>query len=179
MKKILLLSALLLLAMISFTLPVSAETSLQSDAQLDNIRSNCTTIKNSLNQLHASDALMRVNRGQLYESISSKLMQRFATRVANNQISNSNLTAIDSNYQTYLTNFREDYISYDKALSLAINTDCQNQTADFINNIEKARQRRAILHEDTMKLNSLIEEYAVKFNMIKESVLGINNGLKQ
>lgn len=170
---------LLVIAAVTVNLPVNAESVSMTDAQLGHVRANCTTIKNSLNQLHASDALMRVNRGQLYEAISSKLMQRFSNRVTSNQLDSSSLISIDSSYKIALTTFRDDYITYEKALSLAIGTDCQKQTSEFIANIEKASQARLVLHGDVEKLNSLIDEYGVKFTVIKEQVLGINGGVSR
>jgi hypothetical protein len=59
---------------------VSAQSKLSS-TQTKQISDSCLLTKNTLNQLHASDALLRVNRGQIYELMYTKLMSRFNTRI--------------------------------------------------------------------------------------------------
>lgn len=152
--------------------PARAESiSTLSETQLTQVRANCTIIKNSLNQLHASDALMRVNRGQLYEAIGSKLMSNFASRVANNNLNNSSLLATSQDYQSQLAGFRNDYILYEKALSTAIGTSCTEDTANFVSNIDKARQLRMTIRSDVENLNNLIGNYYDKFTAVKKLIV--------
>ena len=82
--------------------------------QADRVRTNCVSIKNSLNQLHASDALLRVNRGQVYESMATKLMDTFNARLSNNRLDNKAMTAATTSYRAALATFRSDYIAYEQ-----------------------------------------------------------------
>lgn len=127
--------------------------------QTTRIKANCVAIKNSLNQLHASDALLRVNRGQVYESMASKLMDNFNARLASNKLDNKAMTTVTNNYRTALTNFRADYIAYEQQLSAAIAVDCYEQPNTFHVAIDKARELRQKVHEDVLRLHRLIDDY--------------------
>lgn len=148
-----------------------AQTGTYSDSQLAHVRSRCVEIKNTLNQLHASDALLRVNRGQLYESLGSRLMNPFANRVASNGLDNYNFVSTVDSYKDALSDFRKNYITYDKALSAAINTDCSNDTAKFLDNIEIARQNRVIIKSDISRLNDLIGNFSNSFSSLKAKII--------
>ena len=47
-----------------------------TEAQLTKIQTECSSIKSHLKKLRSNDALMRVNLGQNYETISSRLMAK-------------------------------------------------------------------------------------------------------
>jgi len=158
------LSTLAVVAALTVLFGLSAQTahaqstSLTSE-QIDHIRSNCTTIKSTLNQLHASDALLRVNRGQVYESMASKLMGPFNSRLSNNRLDARATSAVTTSYRTALDAFRSNYKSYEEKLSSAIRIDCFNQPELFYNTIEQARINRAKVHDDVLKLHRSIDDY--------------------
>lgn len=127
--------------------------------QAEQVRTNCLSIKNSLNQLHASDALLRVNRGQVYESMASKLMDNFNNRLAINSLDNKAMNTVTTNYRTALNNFRSDYIAYEQKLSSALRIDCSAQPNSFHNTVLEARKLRQTVHEDVLKLHRLIDDY--------------------
>jgi hypothetical protein len=127
---------------------------------LKRVSANCFTIKSSLNQLHVSDALLRVNRGQIYESLSSKLMQRFNTRLTNNGLDAKDLIATTQNYDSSLTSFRSDYQGYEEQLSAAIAIDCTKQPANFYIAVQNARTKRNQVHSDVVALNHSIDDYS-------------------
>ncbi len=127
--------------------------------QQQKIMSNCVSIKASLTQLHASDALLRVNRGQLYESMASKLMERFNDRLGGNSLDNRAMTTVTTNYRTQLTAFRIDYIAYEQKLSSAINIDCATKPQEFHNTLQEARTLRSTVHKDVKNLNQHIDDY--------------------
>ncbi len=127
--------------------------------QTERVKLNCVSIKNTLSQLHASDALLRVNRGQVYESMASKLMDTFNTRLANNRLDNKAMMTVTSNYRTALNNFRLDYIAYEQKLSDAIKIDCSAQPNTFHETLEEARTLRKKVHEDVLKLHRYIDDY--------------------
>ncbi len=130
-----------------------------TDEQKQQIIDNCVSIKNSLSQLHASDALLRVNRGQIYESMAGKLMDRFNDRLGNNSLDNKAMLTITTNYRTQLTSFRTDYISYEKKLSEAMNINCTEKPTEFYNSVEDARTLRNTVHTDVIKLHQYIDDY--------------------
>lgn len=128
------------------------------------VKANCSSIKTSLTQLHASDALLRVNRGQMYESVASKLMDRFNDRLSGNRLDNKAMTTVTGNYRTALNNFRTDYIAYEQKLSEAIRIDCTQQPNTFHNAVIEARSLRATVHGDVEKLHRIIDDYRFSVN---------------
>ena len=127
--------------------------------QSEQVKTNCFAIKNSLNQLHASDALLRVNRGQVYEAVASKLMDTFNDRLASNRLDNKAMATVTTSYRTALTTFRTDYIAYEQKLSEAIRIDCTSQPNTFHAAVEEARVLRQTVHEDVTRLHRLIDDY--------------------
>jgi hypothetical protein len=137
----------------------SAENSTMSTQQITQIRNNCVSAKNTLSQLHASDALLRVNRGQLYESISTKLMAGFNGRVSNNSYDNTDLVFITKEYNLALDTFRTDYIKYEEKLSTAMAVDCTKQPVAFYDEVSSARSERDQVHSDAEKLDQYVDQY--------------------
>lgn len=156
--------SLVLIALTAATLlPVLAFSTAQAEElspdQISRIQSNCLSIKGSLAQLHASDALLRVNRGQIYESIGTKLMDSFNARLSNNSLDNKGLVTVSTDYQKSLTTFRSDYQAYEQQLSSAIKIDCTKDPTSFHEALLNARTKRSTVHEDIVKMNQYIDDY--------------------
>ncbi len=147
---------------------VYAQDSLISSAQIQKIRDNCLSTKNTLNQLHVSDALLRVNQGQIYESISTKLMDRFNNRVANNKMNNSSLVPVMVSYNSALNSFRSDYKQYEEHMSLTIDINCFNRPTDFYNSVLSARSLRNQVHNDVLVINQLIDQYQLALDSFEK-----------
>jgi hypothetical protein len=158
------LSTLVAAAVLTVLFGVSAQTvhaqsTTLTAEQVERIRSNCTSTKSTLNQLHASDALLRVNRGQVYESMASKLMDPFNSRLNSNRLDAKATSAVTTSYRTALDAFRNDYRNYEQKLSSALRIDCFNQPQLFADTIEEARVNRAKVHDDVVKLHRYIDDY--------------------
>lgn len=140
-----------------------ASTSAQADdltpEQTQRVKANCVSIKSSLSQLHASDALLRVNRGQVYEAMSTKLMDTFNSRLASNSLDNKAMVTVTDNYRKALDTFRTDYIAYEQKLAAAIRIDCVSQPNTFHTTVQDARKLRKTVHEDVQKLHRFIDDY--------------------
>lgn len=156
------LVATVFLSVVSLT-KVEAQTIL-TDEQLQRIAANCQTIKNSLDQLHATDALLRVNRGQIYESMGTKLMNNFNARLNSNGLDTQGLSVVTNGYQLALGMFRADYQSYERQLSAAIRIDCEKQPSEFHFAIEDARDKRNKVHSDVIRLHQYIDDYRSAVN---------------
>lgn len=163
----------LALAICSFgSSAVFAENSMLNSAQSSTIIANCTPIKNRLDQLHVNDALLRVNRGQLYETILSKLIVQFNKRAQSNNFDTSELQLTAEKISVQLENFRKDYIIYEQQLDETIKVGCSNGAQSFVNNIELSREYRKRVYEDIKLLNNTIDEYSMNFINIKQTILG-------
>lgn len=141
----------------------SAQTSLTKE-QVERISVNCLSIKNTLNQLHATDALLRVNRGQIYEAMSTKLMDRFNSRLLSNSLDATGTLAVTNSYRTALATFRTDYQAYERQLSAAIKIDCTDKPTDFHLAVEDARTKREKVHDDVVRLHRYIDDYRSAVN---------------
>src|SRR6188508_2865151 len=126
--------------LVSFAAIPSASAEDLSPEQVAKIKQNCVAIKSSLSQLHASDALLRVNRGQMYESLATRLMDTFNSRLSSNKLDNKAMVTVTGNYRTALASFRTDYIAYEEKLSDAINVDCVSQPNTFHTTVQEARK---------------------------------------
>jgi len=150
-------------AIVARPLFVHADTPM-TEAQIQRIRDNCVEAQSTLYQLHASDALLRVNRGQLYESMSSKLMEPFDSWLTLNSYNPSDLLSIASDYDSKLTEFRTDYQQYEEAMSKTLQINCTNQPVAFYDSVGDTRDKRAKVHEATLALHDLIKDYKKAFD---------------
>lgn len=155
-----LLSALTLHAVVS-----AQETAPMTEEHIERIRRNCVKAQTSLNQLHASDALLRVNRGQLYESISTKLMVPFNSRIALNRLDSRGLPAIASQYEKQLAAFRLNYQQYEETMSATLKLDCTKQPVAFYDSVNDTRTKRYLVHTSTTELHQTIEAYKAEFEV--------------
>jgi len=132
--------------------------------QEQRIKTNCVSIKSSLTQLATFDTLLRVNRGQLYESIATKLMDRFNARLAFNRVNGDPFTTTTSDYRAGLTTFRADYLAYKQDLSTALAIDCAKNPTEFAQAIDAARTKRTKVNDDVKALDRLITNYQTSTN---------------
>ncbi|MFZ2125698.1 MAG: hypothetical protein WA087_02645 [Candidatus Saccharimonadales bacterium] len=138
---------------------VAAQSIAMNSAQTEIIRSNCVSAKTKLKQLQASDALLRVNMGQTYETILTKLMEKLNGRLSSNDYGNGDFVSISINYRSTLDSFRSDYIAYEKQLSSAIDIDCSSQPVSFYDAVVLAQTKRGQVHGDITKLNQFAAKY--------------------
>lgn len=143
---------------------VRADSAPMDDAHANRIRANCLNAQATLNRLHASDALLRVNRGQLYESISNKLMATLNSRIALNQMDGSKLSQITATYNKDYTTFYNDYLVYEQQLSAALQIDCTKQPVAFYDAVNDARTKRNTFHSSVVELNKQLAAYSDAFN---------------
>ena len=127
--------------------------------QLQQISNNCISLKSTINQLHASDALLRVNMGQLYELVSTKLMDRFNSRVSSNNLKTDKLATSSGIYKIDLDAFRADYIIYEESIVSLIKTDCRSNPGGFYDLLIVARSNRSRVYDDVKRLNQQIDQY--------------------
>jgi hypothetical protein len=139
---------------------VSAEdTPPMTEEHIARIRANCVDAQSILSQLHASDAGLRVNRGQIYESIATKLMAPFNSRLVFNRINEASLLASASEYEKQLQLFRTQYQQYEEAMSATLRIDCVNQPVAFYDSVVDTRKKRQLTHQSAVDLQSIIKKY--------------------
>lgn len=156
---------------------VSAQSSMLDSKKQEYIKVNCSATQSTLSRLRQSDTLLRVNRGQLYESIQTQLIEAFNARVSSNRLDGNELKTVNKEYNSALDGFRTDYIKYEEQLSRAISMDCQKQPQNFYDAVLVARETRQRLHEDIVKINQLATKYLEAVNNLQASLpTNKNNG---
>jgi len=161
-----------------FVSTTSAEDALTSE-QVQRIQANCQSMKSTLNQLHVSDALLRVNRGQFYESVASKLMDRFNSRLSTNGIDILQLTDATTQFRSTLNTFRSMYHDYEKQLSAAIAIDCTKQPEAFHQSVQAARTKRTAVHSEVLKMNQYMTDYKTAVDAFATSYIQATSGVQQ
>lgn len=148
-----------------------------NDSQINLIKTNCISVRDTLTRIHASDALLRVNMGQIYESISTKLMDGFNGRVVGNNLNGMDLVSVSSQYEHSLDKFRADYINYEGKMSIAISIDCTKQPVAFFDAVTSARSSRKQVGNDIKDLNQLIRDYKEAVNKLEKDFQLLNRGV--
>lgn len=150
-----------------FAVVARAETPLLTAEQQTIISQNCVASQTVLQRIQHNDAASRINRGQIYETLFSRLMTPLNTRATSNGYNNSAAVLVDTTklYQLDLERFKNHYKDYDNAIAAALRVKCKNKPAEFYSYIEKARVERQNLSSDVGNLARLIEQY--KNNVFK------------
>ena len=127
-------------------------------------------MKDNLKALQRTDSRARVYLGRYYETILSSFITPLNLRLVENNISNTKLLDNQTNFVTQRGNFTNDYIIYQQALEDLVNTNCKTEPEKFYEKLVVARERRAIVNKDVLKLKSLTDEQ-------KRLVEELKNGL--
>lgn len=166
MKKILVVTISVVTISALFTASVVSaqqQSTQMTDAHMQRIQQNCSEAIGSLQQIHTNDRLVRVNRGQAYDSMSTKLMAPMNSRLALNKLDGSSLVKITASYDQELASFRANYKKYDDQMSSVLQMDCRRQPVAFYDAVAKARASRELVHQNTLTLNRLIIDYEAEF----------------
>lgn len=140
-----------------------------TDEQRVLIISNCTDLQATLNRIHQSDALARYDQGQMYRQLADKLMAPLNQRIASNQLDGSNLVATTASYNTQYQAFYNAYKEYELSMRATMQIDCAKQPALFYDSLTATRKKRISVHEATIKLIDLAEQYKVHFTVFRAS----------
>jgi hypothetical protein len=135
------------------------------------IRDHCVENQASLNRLHQNDAFLRTNRGNLYRTISDKLMIPLNQRLVANRLDGGDLITVAADFDSEYDRFYSSYIAYDNALTELLAVDCSKQPVTFYNALLNARTKRAELSSSNQKLKQLVEQYGNAFKIFKAEQL--------
>lgn len=147
----------------------AAESTELSPEKLAEIKANCVEMQVAMQKIQYNDAANRVNRGQGYESLVTRMMIPMNGRTAVNGLSSSaaTLAGITTNYQQSLSNFKNIYERYDNAISSALRIKCQEKPAEFYRLLTEARKQRTSLSQEVATLSEYIEAYRQAVAKIK------------
>jgi hypothetical protein len=161
------LLALFAVVLMQGTSVSAQETMPLTNEHIQHIKDNCRAADRTLTQLHASDALLRVNRGQLYDLISTKLMARMNSRIALNRLDGAGLVSATAGFDSTLETFRSRYQSYEEQLSTTLHIECQNKPVEFYQAVQRTRELRGLVHEAIQGLGQYIGQYSREFDTFR------------
>lgn len=141
------------------------------DAQISHIRTRCVDVQSFLSRLRANDGLRRVNLGQQYETISTRLMAPMNSRIALNKLDGVELTQTAVDFNTKLDVFRESYRDYEKALTSTIDMKCKDQPVTFYDSVMTARTKRVAVKQSMAELSALLQQYNSQFDQFTQKAL--------
>ncbi len=133
------------------------------------IKTHCIENQATLNRLHQTDAFLRTDRGNLYRTISDKLMIPLNRRLASNKLDGGALLTITADYNTQYNKFYDAYIDYDNSLSKVLKIDCSEQPVAFYNGLLDAREKRAELSKINLQIKEYVRQYGKTFTDLKQS----------
>ena len=150
--------------LVAYTVQAAKDTnSVITDYQISTIRSRCSDIQATLNRIHESDKVLRVNKGYEYKAIMlDKLMTPLNQRIAINQIDGGKLGKIAAEFSQTFSKFDKAYSRYERDLSAAIDIDCTKQPTAFYDQVLLAYVSRQDLHEVDSELIGLAKQFKVE-----------------
>jgi len=141
-----------------------------TEEHIARIRNSCVDTQAILTQLHATDAGLRVDRGQLYESIATKLMGPFNSRLVLNRINEETLLSTAAEYEKQLQTFRLRYQQYEEAMSATLRINCVNQPVAFYDSVVDTRDKRRLTHDSVVELHRTIQKYSTAVDVFAKSL---------
>lgn len=172
MLKKLLVVVFIFVAVVAFSRTSFAQPADLTSEKRAIIVQTCVSAQTVLQKVQHNDAATRVNRGQAYETVVSRLMTPLNTRSTSNGYNSSATLLVDTTkrYQQALDNFKDHYKSYDNAVSSALKTKCKDKPEIFYGYIEDARRERQSVATDVAALNSLMNEYRANVLKLRSEV---------
>lgn len=152
------------------TRPTSAEL-IVTEEQIAAIKQNCVNNQAALNQLHQTDAFLRIDRGNLYRTISDKLMVPLNRRMASNQLDAGALVSTTAQFNKEYSTFYKAYIEYDRKISRLLSIDCTKEPVTFYNALLAAREARSALYDSNKRLVQLATVYKQQFDAFRVEFL--------
>lgn len=124
-----------------------------SEAQRGAISQNCSTIRQSLEQLQKVDSKIRISLGTTYETIATKFITPLNLRLVRNNL--PTLSTIQSDFTLGQAAFRSSYTDYMRAMEELMAIDCRTEPDHFYDTLVKVRKQREALRESVDHMSAL------------------------
>ncbi len=141
-----------------------------TEKQSASIVNYCNTIRQDLKNLQRTDARARTYFGAIYETIFSKYLKPLNLRIVDNNLSNSTLLKLQSDFAEARTDFSEDYIEYSKSLEELVSINCRIEPEAFYNKLVSTREKRAMVASDIKAINNLLTSIIRNTELLKGSL---------
>lgn len=144
-----------------------------SEEHQTRIRANCLSTKETLRRIHISDASLRVNRGQAFENISTRLIAPFNSRMALNRLDGTTLSSITAAYEQDSSRFggqQQTYQRYEQQLSQTLEIDCTTRPTEFYYAVAESRRLRSEVHDTVKQAIQQLKNYRREVDIVKASL---------
>lgn len=175
MKRVLLLFSVFLTVLASPM--VSAQTEPLTDQYIASIKAGCSDALQGILQVQKTEAATRVNRGREYESL-LRLAAAFNSRVVLNKLDVPTLTNTTSRMQTRFTQFQQHYLDYADKVDATLEINCKQAPVTFYDNLTAARDARAMVANDVVEMEKLLNEYQRGLDGLKEQLRNAESGVQ-
>lgn len=166
---VLTLVALLSFAYSSIASATDDEAPQPDQTALDNISQNCASIKQSLKQLQRADSRTRTYLGAAYQNVLGNFIAPLNLRLARNNLTDTNLTKIQTEFVAAQDDFRNNYTEYMRNLESLIATDCQAHPQDFYDQLVTTRSSRLTLQTSATRLAALVQDQITAVAALQEA----------
>ena len=167
-RKKLLSFTLLIVFSISYANVVKANTNL-SEEKIENIETDCASIKRTLKSVQNTDRNTRVSLGRSFQTILSDFITPLNVRLVKNNDFNSTLADIQNEFAEAREDFNHKYIEYSQELETLISTECENNAKDFYSKLESTRNKRASVIESAKKLQGIVDKHVKSVEELRDS----------
>lgn len=135
------------------------------------VEMNCLDVKMELSKIYEQDGLNRVNAGQLYETMSSRLMTRLNAKVVSDRLDGTELVRIAADYEDALQEFRDEYHDYEVAMNALLKADCQSRQQAFYLALTEVRASREAVYESVEAIDTATKEYYEAYEEFRDDYL--------
>lgn len=140
-----------------------------SEEKAENVKTNCSDIKDTLKRVQNSDRNTRVSLGRSYQQILSDFITPMNVRLVKVNRFDYNLNEIQNHFASAREQFNQDYIRYSQTLETLLATDCKDNPADFYNKLIETREAREKVAKTVQDLETIINEHTEAIKGMKES----------
>lgn len=165
MRVVRVLFSCLLLAVFA-VVPVSA----MSETQEKAVKEHCESIKEVLKNAQKDDSRARVYLGAYYETVLTDFMMPLNVRLVENNLSSAGLVENQNKMADAKELFTSDFVNYQKALEELVAMDCKTEPKAFYEKLEKVRQKRKTVEQDTLRVRSVVSEHLKLVNQLEGKV---------
>ena len=141
-----------------------------SDEQKDAIYDHCESIRSILKNVQKADARARVFLGGHYETVLTNYVVPLNVRLVENNLSTAEFVENQNNIASTRTLFVNDFVSYQQDLEELVSMNCKESPDKFYEKLDKVRQKRKIVEQDTLRMRSLISEHIKLVNQLKRKL---------
>lgn len=137
----------------------------------ESLTMDCLDVKMKLSAVHQQDGLLRVNAGAAFNDISERLIARFNSKVASENLDGPDLISNAASVREDRQEFDDNYQRYEKAMNQLLKSDCQSRQGQFYQELQAVQQMRSDVYGSMNRTNQSIDNYFTAFEKFKQEYL--------